>query len=137
VKHFNTLIRLKKREVDTLRKQMHALNEQRTVLEQVVSNLDSELQQEVSTAGELINLGVYFADYSEANKKKKEAVEEKITALDKQRDMISRQMMALYGEQKKYEIALRRKQEARAYELERQEQQFIDEQAGIRHAHSQ
>ncbi len=132
MKHFKTLIKLKQREVDALRKQMGALQEKRLLLDQLMAALANDLENEVKLAGSLVEMGVFFGDYSEGIKEKQGMVQQKIDKLDQQMTVISDKMMDVYGEQKKYETVHQRKLAELAYQDEQRQQQFLDEQAALR-----
>jgi flagellar export protein FliJ len=129
VKHFHTLIKLKKREVDVLRKQMNNLKDQRQFLEDLYQRMENDLHAEVDLAGTLTHMGVFFGDYSEAIKKKQELVQQQMRAVDKQMDIVAENMRIMFGEQKKFEIVLERKMREAAYIRDQREQQMMDERA--------
>ncbi len=133
MKHYRSLIKLKKREVDGLRKQMGRLAEQRAILEKLMENLKEELTEEVQTAGDIVDMGVFFGDYSESIKLKQEKVEEQTQSIDTQMDAISDKMMIAYGEQKKFELALQAKLAELAEKQKKKEQDYLDELAATRH----
>jgi flagellar biosynthesis chaperone FliJ len=134
MKHFRTLIKLKKREVDLFRKQIAQLQEQRTILERLIEVLEQDLRREVILAGDLVHMGVFFGDYSEAIKQKQQMVAEKLHAVDTQIELIAEKMRIAYGEQKTYEIVQKRQVAAIAYKQTQKEQQFMDERAARNHA---
>jgi flagellar export protein FliJ len=127
VKHYKTLIKLKQKEIDNLTKQIGNLRQQRAILEQVIDHLQTELEQEIASAGALVQLGAFFGDYSDANQKKQLDVLEKIYVIDQNIDAVTDKMMVIYGEKKKFEIAMQRKIEELAYLANLREQQFMDE----------
>jgi flagellar biosynthesis chaperone FliJ len=127
VKHYKTLIKLKQKEIDNLTKQIGNLRQQRAILEQVIEHLQTELEQEIASAGALVQLGAFFGDYSDANQKKQLDVLEKIYIIDQNIDAVTDKMMIIYGEKKKFEIAMQRKIEELAYLANLREQQFMDE----------
>lgn len=133
MKHYRSLIKLKKREVDGLRKQMGRLAEQRAILEKLMENLKEELTEEVQTAGDIVDMGVFFGDYSESIKLKQEKVEEQTQSIDTQMDAISDKMMIAFGEQKKFELALQAKLAELAEKQKKKEQDYLDELAATRH----
>jgi flagellar biosynthesis chaperone FliJ len=133
MKHYLTLIKLKQREIDMLTKQLGNLRNQRGMLEELIATLERELQAEIDNAADLIHMGVFFADYSESNKQKQQVVYEKIQMIDQQINHITDKMMVLYGERKKFEIALKRKKEKLAYAAAQREQQMLDELARNRY----
>lgn len=116
-----------------LTKQLGNLRNQRGMLEELIATLERELQAEIDNAADLIHMGVFFADYSESNKQKQQVVYEKIQMIDQQINHITDKMMVLYGERKKFEIALKRKKEKLAYAAAQREQQMLDELARNRY----
>lgn len=136
MKHFHTLIKLKKREVDVFRKQMNNLKDQKQFLEDLHQRMENDRLSEVELAGALTHMGVFFGDYSEAIKKKQELVQQQIRAVDKQMDIVAENMRVVFGEQKKFEIVLERKTAAAAYQQEQQEQQRMDERASRNQHHA-
>ncbi len=133
MKHYKILIKLKQKEIDGLTKQIGNLRQQRSILEQVIEHLQQELNQEVLTAIGLLQLGVFFGDYSESNKQKRMEVLEKISVIDQNINVITDKMMLIYGEKKKFEIAMERQVKNIAYIASMKEQQFLDELAITRY----
>jgi flagellar biosynthesis chaperone FliJ len=134
MKHFRTLIKLKKREVDLFRKQMAHLNEQRAILEKLLEVLEADLRTEIALAANLVHMGGFFGDYSAAITLKQQDVREKIRALDRQREIIAEKIRLAFGEQKTYEIVLDRKMAEIKYKREQREQQMMDERSARNHA---
>jgi flagellar protein FliJ len=133
MKHYQTLIKMKQKEIDALTKQIGNLRQQRGILEQIITNLQNELIAEVAAAESYLHLGAFFGDYSETNKQKQTNVYEKIQQIDDNINIITDKMMLIYGEKKKFEIALENRLREKAYAMERKEQQFLDELAITRH----
>ena len=133
MKHLHTLIKLKKREVDVLRKQLGHLTEQREFLEQLHEMLENDLTTEVRLSETLTQMSGFFGQFSDAIKKKQALINEQIRNIDRQMDIISEQMRVVFSEQKTYEIVLERKK-AEAIRLEeKREQEFMDELSSRKH----
>ena len=133
MKHYHSLIKLKKREADGLRKQLSHLDNQRDILTQLLDTLEQNLEHEVSTAGDIIELGVFFGDYSENIKEKQDKVNEQVASIDKQRDVLINKIFICFSEQKKFEIALAAKLAEQAQKQQKTEQETLDELAAFRH----
>jgi flagellar biosynthesis chaperone FliJ len=133
MKHYQTLIKIKQKEIDALTKQIGNLRQQRAILEQLMTNLQNELIAEVEAANSYAHLGAFFGDYSESNKQKQLNVSEKMQQIDDNINIITEKMMLIYGEKKKFELALENRLREKAYAMERKEQQFLDELAITRH----
>jgi flagellar export protein FliJ len=136
MKHFYTLIKLKKREVDVLRKQLGHLSEQRDILQKLYEVLEHDLRTEIHLAENLVSMGAFFGDYADAIKHKQQVVNEKIYAVDKQMDIIAEKMRLVFGEQKTYEIVLERKKTEQRYKRDQREQQFMDELSSRNHGNA-
>ncbi|TAE32689.1 MAG: hypothetical protein EAY65_06730 [Alphaproteobacteria bacterium] len=132
MKHYTTLIRIKKQEIDALRKQLMEFVQQQDILEQLIQNLQKELEDETALAQALTDMGVFFGDYSEANKKKQEQVYEKIAALEQKIAELNHKIMIAFGEQKKIELVKAAKEEEERQIRELREQQFLDNLATTR-----
>jgi precorrin isomerase len=132
MKHYHTLIKLKKREVDGLRKQLSNLNQQRAMLEQLKQNLIDELNNEIALAERMIDLSGFFGDFSDNIKTKEHKVDEQIESIDKQIKVITDKMMLAFGEQKKFELAQQAKDKEAQEKRDKIEQHMFDELAGQR-----
>lgn len=133
MKQYRSLIKLKKREVDGLRKQLARLDEQRAILQQLLDNLHKELETEILTAGAIVDMGVFFGDYSENIKGKQEKVSEQIDKIDIQRNSLRDKIFIGFSEQKKFELVLQAKLDSLAKKRQKQEQEALDELAASRH----
>ncbi len=132
MKHYHTLIKLKKREVDGLRKQLGNLNNQRAILEQLKQGLIDELQNEINMAQSLVDLSGFFGDFSDSIKTRQEKVDKEIDSIDKQIKVIRDKMMFAFGEQKKFELAQEAKEQQEKEKRDKAEQDMFDELAGQR-----
>ena len=135
MKHYHTLIKLKKREVDGLRKQLGNLNNQRAILEQLKQHLIDELEHEITMAQSLVDLSGFFGDFSDSIKIREEKVDKEILSIDKQITLLTDKMMFAFGEQKKFELAQEAKEQREQEKRDKAEQDMFDELAGQR-AHS-
>lgn len=130
---YETLIRLKKREIDALRVQMGVLTDQQMILERLLETLAGDLNREFVQAGELVHMGVFFGDFSEDIKQKQVKVHEKLRALHKQMDALAQKMTAVFAEQKKYEIVQQRHEAEARRKQDAREQRQLDEVASMCH----
>ena len=132
MKHYHTLIKLKKREVDGLRKQLGNLNNQRSILEQLKQGLIDELEHETTMAQSLVDLSGFFGDFSDSIKTREAKVDKEIASIDRQIKVISDKMMMAFGEQKKFELAQEAKEQQEKEKRDKAEQDMFDELAGQR-----
>ena len=136
MKHLHTLIKLKKREVDVLRKQLGHLREQREFLEQLHEMFENDLRNEVQMAASLTQMSGFFGQYSDAIKKKQALIREQMHNIDRQMEIISEQMRLVFGEQKTYEIVLERKKAEALRLQDKREQEFMDELSSRKHGNA-
>jgi len=131
MKGLKTLIRIQKRELDELRKQIIPLEEKKQSYIQRIQDLSQELQDEIAAASELIELRGFFGDFSETIKKKQKELSARIARVEYQIQQLTVEVTKKFTELKKYEIAYDRYLERVAKEKAHKQQQELDE-IGIR-----
>lgn len=132
-----TLIRLQQRELDTLRKRMLILTQNRDNLLAQADALLAELEQEVKLAGELAGMAGFFGDYSKRIKGQREGLHKEAAKLEKKIEALSLEINHAFSDLKKYEIAYERQLEREKKKREREEQKQMDEIAARKHAEAQ
>lgn len=127
IKALQTLIRLHKRDLDLKRKELLQLEEQKAKLEEGLATLQAEYlrEQEVVTAKP--ELMFSFLVYAERNKEQQARMKGIIANTKIQIDRAQEAIEVLYGEIKKYEIALENKLEELRREEARKETIELDE----------
>lgn len=105
IKSFNTLIKLHKRRVDIIRREMLALEEQRTQLLQLSRTLQAEYAHEVGIASSDAHIAGFFGAYAQRVQKKLEAIANEVLQLDAAIEAKGEAIRTEFAEQKKYEIA--------------------------------
>ncbi len=133
MKHYTTLIRLKQQELDQLQKHMGMLQQQHNDLNHRIDSLSEQLYKEISLAGHMTEMGMFFGDFSEAIGQQQEEVRVHIRAVEAQMQGLRDKMIVLFAEQKKFDLARQRRIAEHAYRQEQREQQRMDEIAGTRH----
>lgn len=128
-----TLIRLQQRELDTLRKRMVILTQNRDSLLDQSQQLQEELENEVRLAGEMAALGGFFGDYSKRIKGQREQLHKEAAKLEKKIAALSVEISNAFGELKKYEIAYEHRLLEEKKKREREEQKQMDEIAARKH----
>lgn len=129
-----TLIRLQQRELDTLRKRMLILTQNRDSLLARAEALQEALQEEIRLAGELAGLGGFFGDYSTHIKKQRENLHKDAAKLEKKITALAMEITSAFGELKKYEIAYENQRKEETKRREREEQKQMDELAARKYA---
>lgn len=131
MKSLKTLIRLQKRELDQLRKQLVTFEKQREHLITMIERLQYDLVREIETAKELTEMRGFFGDYSKSIKHRQKALAANVVQVETQIQNLMLQIQNHFAELKKYEIAYERYIEAEKKKQAKQEQAVLDE-AGLR-----
>ncbi len=122
LKSFNTLIKLHKRRVDIIRREMIALEEQRNQLLALCAALREEYAREVEISSADARMAGFFGNYSVRVQKRQESIAAEVLKLDKAIDEKTEAIRAEFAEQKKFEIA-RGHEIKRLAELDKHRQQ--------------
>jgi len=83
VKSIDTLIKLHKRELDELRKQMVSLENQKAQLQLLSAKLAADLEDEIRKAKEQPELSQFFGGFAKRIQKRQEEIAGEVKALDK------------------------------------------------------
>jgi len=133
MKGLNTLIKLHKRSLDELRRQMVALENQKAQLLSLSAKLKDELAAEIVTASRNPEMGNFFGNFSKRIEKRQLEIAKEVAALDKQMKDLDVQIVAAFAELKKFEIALDNAKKRKQAEADRRETGEMDEIAGQQH----
>ncbi len=125
IKALQTLIRLHKRDLDLKRKELIQLEEQKAKLEAALADLQAEFEKEQQLVTEKPELMFSFLVYAERNKEQQNRMKGVIRNTQTQIERAQEAIEVLYGEIKKYEIALENKlEEVRKEEARKETIQF-------------
>lgn len=127
MKALKTLIRLQRRTLNELRKQLGAFERQRAVLVQASVSLAQELQNEIELASALPEMGNFFGNFSRRIQDRQDFLANEVRKLDVEAEKIRQQIMEAFSETKKYEIALDNWMKEQAAEAARKETIAFDE----------
>lgn len=105
VKTFNTLIKLHKRRVDVMRREMLAFEEERNQLLVLSKTLHEEYAREVEVSTADARMAGFFGAYSLRVQKRQASIAEEVARLDKAIEAKAEAIRAEFAEQKKFEIA--------------------------------
>lgn len=105
VKTFNTLIRLHKRRIDLLRREMRALEEERNQLLGLSRALEEEFAREIALSAEDVRLSGFFGAYALRVRKRQEDIARETTRLAAAIEEKAEAIRSEFAEQKKFEIA--------------------------------
>lgn len=105
LKTLNTLIRLHKRQIDLLRREMLILEDERRQLQELSGRLELEHEKEAQLAAESPDYGSFFEPYSLNVKNRRTQIAREVTRLDAEIEARLESIRNEFGEQKKFEIA--------------------------------
>ena len=137
MKSLKTLIKLKQREIDVIRREIGILQEQKARHERKIEEHSEELKREISLAAEMADMSGFFGNYSEAIKQKRRDLKKQIEKLDLKMDALAEKVREHFSEQKKYEIALEEQVKREKKKQDMREQAFLDEVAARQHMQRQ
>lgn len=131
MKSMHTLLRVKRREMDALKRQQGMLERQREDVVSNIARLDEQLAQEMKLAEDMPEMGHFFGDFSIAIKNRQEKMRVHLRKLESELDKLAELLRDRFSDIKKYEIALANWEKKRAATIAQREQQEMDE-VGIR-----
>ena len=105
LKSMNTLIKLHKRRVDVLRREMVALEDERKQLTDLAERLREEHASEAQLAAEDAKMAGFFGAYDARMKKRQESIAQEVARIDATIAEKREAIRGEFSEQKKYEIA--------------------------------
>jgi hypothetical protein len=105
LKSLNTLVKLHKRRIDIMRREMLALEEQRKQLLLLSEKLHAEHLHEMELAANEPKMAGFFGAYSARMKERQERIKKEVTKIDVSITEKSDLIREEFSEQKKYEIA--------------------------------
>ncbi len=131
MKSLKTLIRMHKRELDRLRREVALIESKRDDLIGAVQRMQDELLHELATADELGEMRGFFGNFSDAIKRRQKEVAVRIVKLEQQIQEQQIEIQSRFAEMKKFEIAYERHLLREAQAKAKKEQQQLDE-VGLR-----
>jgi chromosome segregation ATPase len=131
MKSINTLLRVKQREMDALKRQQGVLEQQREEVHSIIVGLANQLVDELKAAQALPEMAHFFGDYSAAIKKRQEMMHTHLRRVEVELDKLTQQLRERFSEMKKYEMAIANWQKRKDEATNRKLQQEMDE-IGIR-----
>lgn len=131
MKSLSTLIRIKQREMDALKRQQGILENQREEVVKIIDGLANQLVSELKAAQEMPDMAHFFGNYSASIKQRQEMMHGHLRRVEVELDKLSLQLRERFSEMKKFDLALLNWQKRRDDAAKRREQQEMDE-IGIR-----
>ncbi len=127
IKSFTTLIKLHKRRVDVMRREMVAMEEERKQLLELSETLRKERLQEMQLVAGEPKVGAFFGAYSARIAKKRDEIAVEVTRLEKEIEAKVAAIREEFSEQKRFEIAREHAMQKIAHKAQLSLQQRFDE----------
>lgn len=127
MKSIKTLLRVKQREMDALKRQQGVLENQREEIHTIINGLANQLQTELKAAQNMPEMAHFFGDYSHTIKQRQEMMHGHLRRLEAELEKLSLQLRERFSEMKKFELALANWQKRKDDAAKRASQQEMDE----------
>lgn len=127
MKSLTTLIRVKQREMDALRRQQEMLLKQRDDLYNILERLADQLAHELKTASSMPEMAHFFGDYAATIKKRQEMMHVHLAKVERELDKLAAQLREKFSEMKKFELALAAYEKRLAEAARKREAKEMDE----------
>ena len=106
MKGLKTLIKLSRRQLDTLRRQMADLQQQKDDMRQAIANLQREMIEEMQSAQQQPHMSQFYGGFASRIRARQEEYEQSMSGLDTQMDELRDTIRDAFAEIKRYELAL-------------------------------
>ena len=127
MKGLPTLIKLRQRELDTLRRNVAKLEEELEKLVKEEKRLQAELRHEKQLASEQPEMAQFFGDFAQGNEQKQDQLRELQKAVNKEIESMREKVAEAFGELKRLEITQEKLLAELEEEQKHREQQELDE----------
>ena len=127
MKSITTLLRVKQREMDALKRQQGILENQREEVHSIIEGLANQLVSEMKAAQAMPDMAHFFGDYSATIKKRQEMMHGHLRRVEAELNKLTDQIRERFSEIKKYDLVLANWQKRRDDAVKKREQQEMDE----------
>lgn len=127
MKSIETLIKVSKQELDTKRKELKEIEEQKQQLLKWQKEMDDELKREEKFAAENPHVSMTFDSYRQMVNKRQQNMQIALHDIANQIEAVTTQISQLFGEVKKYEIVQQQKLTQLLKEQKKKEAKALDE----------
>jgi hypothetical protein len=127
MKSLATLLRVKQREMDALKRQQGLLEKQREEVHLIIQGLANQLVAELKSAEAMPEMAHFFGDFSATIKHRQEQMHAHMRKVEAEMDKLAIQLRERFSEMKKYELALAQWQKRRDEATAKRAQQEMDE----------
>lgn len=137
MKSLETLIKLRKRDMDEVRQQLSMLEDERSKALAHMITIDQEVKKEVAASEAAIGWADMLADFMKRMEKRKIALMQKVLRIEARMNQLRDRLVEQFAEMKKYEIARDNRLATEQKKLEKQMQTMLDEIGGQLHQRKQ
>lgn len=127
MKSIQTLLRVKQRELDVLKRQQAVLENQKADVIARIERLAQQLLHEMQTAEAMPEMAHFFGDFSASNKARRKQMQAQVAKIDVELERVAVQILERFSELKKFELALANWEKRKKDEAARRSQQYMDE----------
>jgi len=127
MKSIKTLLRVKQREMDALKRQQSLLEAQRDEVINIIDRLSQQLVDEMKAAQSMPELSQFFGGFSTTIKKRQEQMHVHLRKVEVELDKLNAQLRERFSEIKKYELTLAAWEKRQKDDANRRAQQEMDE----------
>lgn len=134
MKSMLTLIRVKQREIDALKRQQSILESKREEAYKTIDMLAERLRDELKAAENMPDMAHFFGDFSKHIQKRQEQLYVMVRRAEVEIDKLADQIRGHFNEMKTYELAYKNWEKQQKAKRARLEAQQLDEIAIMAHA---
>jgi len=127
VKSFNTLIKLKKLEIDNKKIELSKLNQEKDQLHNKLQNLQVELINQQKIAFLDPEILYSYSNYAKDNNDNQLKISGYIADISAKIELVNQEIYEIYAELKKYEVMLDNKKKQLIYEESKRQDLVLDE----------
>lgn len=127
MKSIKTILRVKQREIDALKRHQATMESHREHMHQALDKLANALVQELKTAESLPEMAQFFGGFAAHIKQRQEDIHTQLRKLEAELNKLADQIRDRFTEMKRYELALKAHQKREADKARTREQQEMDE----------
>lgn len=123
----DTLITLRQRELDALRREVSKKEDEKELLLSISAKLHQELMHEREAAGQDVSLLAYMARFEESVRSRQLDIAKAVVVIDAELARLQEQVQEKFGELKKFEIVKENRHKEAKAKADAQEQAAMDE----------
>lgn len=127
MKSIHTLLRVKQREMDALKRQQGVLENQREEVHKIIEGLANQLASELKAAQGMPEMAHFFGDYSATIKQRQEMMHGHLRRVEAELAKLAALIRERFSEIKKFELVLANWEKRKSEAERKREQQEMDE----------